>query len=261
MTSDPRHPVIRVIDCHVARPTSEGSDTYEYLVLLRAPGRIDEGRRRIVTGKIEAFEAAWQTARRELAEETQLPLARLFVVPSVSRYYEWEHDRLNDIPIFLAVTEPGADAILDDEHVDFRWATRDEALDFLVWPAQREGLRAADLLLTDRHQPSHTLDGDLEGVAGLVATGTEIGLTSPHPFVGTIRNSWPVAPAPDPKEKRQRGYRTSRDTGRTVAPGHAELVDRSSWHPRYPPAGPHPGPLCRGTAHHWHLRHVRAARA
>lgn len=158
MTSDPRHPVVRVIDCHVARPTSEGSDTYEYLVLLRASGRVDQGRWRIVTGKIEGAEAAWQTARRELAEETQLPLTRLLVVPYVSHYYEWEHDRLNDIPVFVAVTEPGAIPILDDEHVDFRWATRDEALDLLVWPAQREGLRAADLLLTDHHQPRHALE-------------------------------------------------------------------------------------------------------
>ncbi|MBT5773075.1 MAG: NUDIX domain-containing protein [Dehalococcoidia bacterium] len=163
MTSESRHPVIRVIDCHVARPTAEGSDTYEYLVLLRAPDRVDEGRWRIVTGKIEGSEAAWQAARRELAEETQLPLARLLVVPYVSRYYEWQHDRLNDIPVLLAVVEPGADPILDDEHVDFRWATRDEALDLLVWPAQREGLRAADLLLTDHHQPGHALEIAIEG--------------------------------------------------------------------------------------------------
>ena len=163
MTSDPRTPVIRVIDCHVARPTSEGSDTYEYLVLLRAPGRVDEGRWRIVTGKIEGSEAAWQAARREFNEETQLPLTRLLVVPYVSHYYEWEHDRLNDIPVFLAVTEPGAAPILDDEHVDFRWATRDEALDLLVWPGQRDGLRAADLLLTDHHQPGHALEIPLGG--------------------------------------------------------------------------------------------------
>jgi 8-oxo-dGTP pyrophosphatase MutT (NUDIX family) len=162
MTSEPRHPVIRVIDCHVARPTSEGCDTYEYLVLLRASGHVDEGRWRIVTGKIEGSEAAWQAARRELAEETQLHVARLFVVPYVSRYYEWEHDRLNDIPVFLAVTEPGADPILDDEHVDFRWATRNEALDLLVWPAQHEGLRAADLLLTNHHQPGYVLEITVE---------------------------------------------------------------------------------------------------
>jgi 8-oxo-dGTP pyrophosphatase MutT (NUDIX family) len=163
MTSESRHPVIRVIDCHVARPTSEGSDTYEYLVLLRGPGRVDEGRWRIVTGKIEASEAVWQAARREFQEETQLPLTRLLVVPYVSRYYEWEHDRLNDIPVFLAVTEPGATPILDAEHVDFRWATRDEALDLLVWPGQRDGLSAADLLLTDHHQPGHALKIPLGG--------------------------------------------------------------------------------------------------
>jgi dihydroneopterin triphosphate diphosphatase len=161
MTSEPRHPLIRAIDCHVARPTSERSDTYEYLLLLRAPGRIDEGRWRIVTGKIEDDEAAWQAACREFKEETQLPLARLLVVPYVSRYYEWEHDRLNDIPVFVAVTEPGALPVLDDEHVDFRWVAATGAAELLVWPAQRDGLRAADALLTDHHQPIHALEVDL----------------------------------------------------------------------------------------------------
>ena len=160
MTFAPRHPIIRVIDCHVARPTAEGSEGYEYLLLLRAPGRVDQGRWRIVTGKIQGSEAAWQAARRELQEETQLPLNRLIVVPYVSRYYEWEHDRLNDIPVFLAVTAPDASPILDDEHVDFRWATRDEALDLLVWPSQRDGLRAADLMLTDHHHPGDSLEVD-----------------------------------------------------------------------------------------------------
>jgi len=160
VTSEPRHPVIRVIDCHVARPTSDGGDAYEYLLLLRAPGRVDEGRWRIVTGKIEGDEAAWQAARRELQEETQLPLKRLLVVPYVSRYYEWEHDRLNDIPVFLAVTERGAEAVLDEEHVDSRWVSRDEAASLLVWPSQREGLLAADALLTGYHHPGDALEID-----------------------------------------------------------------------------------------------------
>ena len=161
MTAEPRHPEIRVIDCHVARPTSEGSDTYEYLLLLRAPGRLDEGRWRIVTGKIEGDEAAWQAARRELHEETHLPLLRLLVVPFVSRYYEWEYDRLNDIPVFVALTEPGATPILDDEHVDFGWVSADEAVQLLVWPAQRDGLRAAEALLTGDFEPTHALEIDL----------------------------------------------------------------------------------------------------
>jgi 8-oxo-dGTP pyrophosphatase MutT (NUDIX family) len=190
MTSESRHPVIRVIDSHVARPTAEGRDTYEYLVLLRAPGRVDEGRWRIVTGKIEGAEAGWQTARREFSEETQLPLTRLFVVPYVSRYYEWEHDRLNDIPRLPRRHRARREPVLDGEHVDFRWATRDEALDLLVWPGQRDGLSAADLLLTDHHQPDYALESPSRVTEPKPpATDIEIRLTSPLPFVGTIRNS------------------------------------------------------------------------
>ncbi len=41
----------------------------EWLVVRRAPGRSDAGRWRMIGGKIEGGEAAWQAALRELAEE------------------------------------------------------------------------------------------------------------------------------------------------------------------------------------------------
>ncbi len=144
-------PVIRVIDCHVARESPEG---YEYLLLRRAPNRADANRWRIVTGKIEAGETAWQAALRELREETALQPLRFFAVPYINQFYEWQHDRINAIPVFLAVVDPNAPVELDDEHVEYRWLPASEAATHLPWPAMRDGLLAAEALLTDANPPT-----------------------------------------------------------------------------------------------------------
>lgn len=152
----PRAPVIRVFDCHVARPAAAGS--YEYLLLKRSSHKIYADTWRMVGGKLRADEAAWQGCLRELDEETRLPIARLLCVPYVNRFYEWRHDRINDIPVFVAVTESDKNPVLDDEHSAFAWLSLESALERLPWPGQAEGLRAADALL----RTGHTLQDFME---------------------------------------------------------------------------------------------------
>jgi len=140
-----RAPIIRLIDCHVAR---EGNQGYEFLLLRRASGRVYAGDWRMVAGKLEAGEAAWQACLRELREETELVPLRLLAVPYVNRFYEWEADRINDIPVFVAVTGQ-VEPVLDSEHSEHRWLSPAHALPLLPWPGQRDGLRAAHRLLTE----------------------------------------------------------------------------------------------------------------
>ena len=143
--SGPRTPVIRVFDCHVARQASE--DKYEYLLLRRSSHKIYADTWRMVGGKLEPEETAWEGCLRELAEETHLPVERLLCVPYVNRFYEWRHDRINDIPVFVAITASGVDPVLDEEHSAFVWLPLESALNRLPWPGQADGLRAADALL------------------------------------------------------------------------------------------------------------------
>lgn len=149
---DPRHPIVRVFDCHVARPTEDGA--LEFLLLRRAAGRIYAGDWRMVGGKLEPGETAWQACLRELHEETRLTPVRLFVVPYLNRFYEWHKDRVNEIPVFLALTA-GADPVLDGEHDGFAWLAADPARDRLPWPGQRGGLDAATALYGDHRLWPH----------------------------------------------------------------------------------------------------------
>ena len=148
-TIGPKTPIIRVFDCHVARPVAEGA--YEWLLLQRSGHKIYANTWRMIGGKLKADETAWQGCLREVAEETRLTVERLLVVPYVNRFYEWQHDRINDIPVFAALTPRGADPILDEEHSAFAWLRLDSALERLPWPGQAEGLRAADALLRTGH--------------------------------------------------------------------------------------------------------------
>jgi dihydroneopterin triphosphate diphosphatase len=156
-----RSPVIRVFDCHLARPTPAGG--FEFLLLRRASHKIYAGSWRMVGGKLDAGETAWQACLREIAEETQLPVQRLLSVPYVNRFYEWQHDRINDIPVFVAVTRAGAAPVLDDEHSDFAWLSIEAALERLPWPGQRDGLRCAAELLQDGELLQGFLEVSLSG--------------------------------------------------------------------------------------------------
>jgi len=129
--------VVRVVDCHVFYRTEEGP---LYLLLRRSKDVIYPDSWRMVGGKIEAGEKAYETAVRELKEETGLRAERLWAVPYTNSFYEASHDRINLIPVFAAEVV-SQEVHLSREHQSCEWMTYDEAWRALPWPAQREGLR------------------------------------------------------------------------------------------------------------------------
>jgi dATP pyrophosphohydrolase len=110
----------------------------------------------MVGGKIEPGEAAWQAAWREVQEETGQAPVRFWAVPSINRFYEWTHDRVNLIPAFAA--ELAADPVLDDEHDAFAWLASEAAAARLMWPEHERLLRLAAQLLDTGVPPSLIID-------------------------------------------------------------------------------------------------------
>ena len=139
------------VDVYPYRTEADGATVW--LVLRRAPGHSDAGRWRMVGGKIREGEAAWQTALRELAEETGwrtgAGLLDLWTVPSVNAFYEWDADRVVLAPVFAA--HVAGDPRLDAEHDDWAWLPAPEAAGRLAWPEQARLLQlAARLAGADR---------------------------------------------------------------------------------------------------------------
>jgi len=148
-------PQIRVVDVYPYRETTEDR---EFLLLRRSPEATYAGSWRMIGGKIEDGEAAWETGLRELREETGQTPERFWSIPSMNAFYEWQDDRVNLIPAFAA--EMADDPTLDAEHDAFAWLAVDAATDRLRWPEQRRLLALADRMLQDGVPPSLVISTD-----------------------------------------------------------------------------------------------------
>ena len=134
----------RVVDCYVYNLIdSEPS----FLILKRNKNKIYEHLWQGVAGKIEQGEAAWQTAIRELKEETGLDPHQIFVADHISKFYELNGDRVNLVPVF-GIEVNSKDVILSEEHVKYKWVSFLEAKETLAWNGQKQGLEVVYNMIT-----------------------------------------------------------------------------------------------------------------
>jgi len=130
--------VVRVIDAYVFNRKSK---EIRFLLLKRAKTKIYEHLWQGVAGKIEAGEAAWEAAMRELKEETGFEPVRIFVADHVSKFYEAHGDWVNMVPVFGIEVED-EEVKLSDEHCEFKWVDFNTAHQTLIWSGQKDGIAA-----------------------------------------------------------------------------------------------------------------------
>ncbi len=128
---------VRVVDCYVY---FQKAKEVEFLLLKRNKNKLYEHLWQGVAGKIEKDEKAWETAVRELKEETGLAPKKMFVADHVSHFYEKHKDRMNLVPVF-GIEVDSKDVTLSDEHIDYKWLDFEEAFDTLIWNGQKQGLK------------------------------------------------------------------------------------------------------------------------
>ncbi len=130
---------IRVIDCHIVCYNNKKND-WEFLLLRRSMNTIYPGTWQGVTGKIENSETPYQTALRELEEETGLKAYRLFTVDKVNMFYDAKKDTMNLIPVFGAIVQSN-DIILSKEHTEYKWCDLNETIKLITWDQQKKGVQ------------------------------------------------------------------------------------------------------------------------
>jgi dATP pyrophosphohydrolase len=93
-----------------------------------------------IHGRIEPSEKAFQTALRELREETQLVPLNLYQIDHVNTFYMARDDTVHHCPCFAAEVADDAEPQLNAEHDAWRWLAFDEARESFLWPGQRRAL-------------------------------------------------------------------------------------------------------------------------
>ena len=94
-----------------------------------------------IAGAIEDGEKAWETALREVKEETGLACHRLYSADICEQFYESDRDTISLLPVFVGFVEPKSTVVINHEHSEFRWVSFDEALTMVPFAGQRHVLR------------------------------------------------------------------------------------------------------------------------
>ena len=117
----------------------ETQDGHEVLLLKRTTTLAGEWCQ--ISGRMEDGEKAWQTALRELREETGLSADSLYNTDICEIYYGATLNNINIVPVFVAYVDPQAQVQLNFEHSEFRWVSFDEAVEMVPYGGQRNTLR------------------------------------------------------------------------------------------------------------------------
>lgn len=129
--------ISNLIEAHIFRESKNG---IEFLLLKRSEGQPYPGLWQMVTGKIKSNEKAYQTALREIKEETGLTPVQFWVAPTVNSFYEPKHEYICLLPVFAARVE--ADEIkLSKEHTEYQWVDKSTAQKMLAWEGQRKAVQ------------------------------------------------------------------------------------------------------------------------
>ena len=138
------------VSIFILKPDEDGTK----VLLLRRTGYL-AGLWCQVAGKIEPGEKAWQTALREVREETGLELTQLWSADICEQFYEVDKESVTIVPAFVGHVPHDADVILNDEHDAFKWVSFEEAEAMLSFPGQRKALAAVKAEFVDSEPNLH----------------------------------------------------------------------------------------------------------
>ncbi len=130
-----------LVYCYISRVVK---GTGEFLLLKRT-SRTLTGVWQPVTGRIDSEETAWQTALRELEEETGLAPNRFYSTNRVESFYEISQNCISLAPVFLAFVDPDSPVKLSPEHSEYQWCTAEQAQPYLLFSQQRDTIRYIEM--------------------------------------------------------------------------------------------------------------------
>lgn len=129
--------ISNMVEVHVFRFRKK---QIEFLLLKRSEKEIYPGLWQMVSGTIHNGETAYQTALREIAEETGLKPIKFWVVPNINSFYSPERNYISLLPVFAVQVKVTDKVKISDEHVEFGWFKKPKAKKMLAWAGQRKSV-------------------------------------------------------------------------------------------------------------------------
>lgn len=129
--------ISNLIEAHIFR---EQNGLLEFLLLKRSPDQYYPNIWQMVTGKIKENETAYNTALREIKEETSLVPEKFWVAPNVNSFYSSDKDYICLLPVFAAKVKFDSKVIISKEHSEYEWLSPEEAKKLLAWDGQRKSV-------------------------------------------------------------------------------------------------------------------------
>ncbi|TCB35733.1 NUDIX domain-containing protein [Acinetobacter sp. ANC 4910] len=90
-----------------------------------------------IAGKVEEGETASQAILREIQEETEIQVQRLFSADYLEQFYEPSLNVIEMIPAFVGFCTENQAVLLNHEHTEYRWCSLSEAKTLAVFSNQR----------------------------------------------------------------------------------------------------------------------------
>lgn len=150
--------ISNLIEAHIFRESESG---IEFLLLKRSEGQPYPGLWQMVTGKIKSHEKAYQTALREIKEETGLVPVQLWVAPTVNSFYEPKDEYICLLPVFAALVK-SVEVKLSDEHTEYQWVDKITAQKLLAWEGQRKAVQIIEDYFLNEKSFFHFVEIDIK---------------------------------------------------------------------------------------------------
>lgn len=129
--------ITNLVEAHVFRRAGKG---IEFLLIKRSEASIYPCMWQMVSGKIRRGEIAYETALREIKEETGLAPIKFWAAPNVNSFYSPEKDYISLLPVFAALVDTKSKVKLSMEHTEYKWVTPAKAKKMLAWDGQRQSI-------------------------------------------------------------------------------------------------------------------------
>jgi len=136
-----------LIEAHIFRKVN---NEIEFLIMKRSSNEIYPNIWQMVTGSIEDGEKAFETALREIEEETSLNSKSLWIVPNVNSFYSASDDSINVVPVFVAEVDNTSTVVLSEEHSEYLWCSKEKAKELFAWSGQRESVDIISEYFSDK---------------------------------------------------------------------------------------------------------------